>query len=121
LKEERNYILQMIKKIRACGCNVLLIQKSILRDAVTDLSLHYLVPPPPLHPSFVTQRLSLHLLALKMACFRPFGSISTLQACPPLLGSCKPAAAPPVEPRFAKLAEQKTQVLEFLGLGFRNA
>lgn len=43
LKEERNYILQMIKKIRASGCNVLLIQKSILRDAVTDLSLHYLV------------------------------------------------------------------------------
>ncbi|KAK9814146.1 hypothetical protein WJX72_001254 [[Myrmecia] bisecta] len=42
LKEERNYILQMIKKIKATGCNVLLIQKSILRDAVTDLSLHYL-------------------------------------------------------------------------------
>jgi hypothetical protein len=32
----------MIKKIRATGCNVLLVQKSILRDAVTDLSLHYL-------------------------------------------------------------------------------
>lgn len=45
LKEERNYILQMIKKIRASGCNVVLIQKSILRDAVTDLSLHYLVRP----------------------------------------------------------------------------
>ena len=43
LKDERNYILQMVKKIRASGCNVLLIQKSILRDAVTDLSLHYLV------------------------------------------------------------------------------
>jgi T-complex protein 1 subunit delta len=42
LKEERNYILGIIKKIRATGCNVLLIQKSILRDAVTDLSLHYL-------------------------------------------------------------------------------
>lgn len=46
LKEERNYILQMIKKIRASGCNVVLIQKSILRDAVTDLSLHYLVGAP---------------------------------------------------------------------------
>ena len=45
LKEERNYILQMVKKIRASGANVLLIQKSILRDAVTDLSLHYLVRP----------------------------------------------------------------------------
>eukprot|EP00892_Ulva_mutabilis_P003722 jgi/Ulvmu1/1721/UM116_0035.1 len=42
LREERNYILQTIKKIKASGCNVLLIQKSILRDAVTDLSLHYL-------------------------------------------------------------------------------
>ncbi|KAM7279959.1 hypothetical protein ACFE04_007093 [Oxalis oulophora] len=43
LKEERNYILDMIKKIKATGCNVLLIQRSILRDAVTDLSPHYLV------------------------------------------------------------------------------
>lgn len=42
-QEERNYILQLVKKIRASGANVLLIQKSILRDAVTDLSLHYLV------------------------------------------------------------------------------
>ncbi|EFJ51780.1 chaperonin complex component [Volvox carteri f. nagariensis] len=41
-KEERNYILSVVKKIKASGCNVLLIQKSILRDAVTDLSLHYL-------------------------------------------------------------------------------
>ncbi|EAY79196.1 hypothetical protein OsI_34308 [Oryza sativa Indica Group] len=42
LREERNYILGMVKKIKASGCNVLLIQKSILRDSVTDLSLHYL-------------------------------------------------------------------------------
>ncbi len=42
-KEERNYILNVVKKIKASGCNVLLIQKSILRDAVTDLALHYLV------------------------------------------------------------------------------
>mmetsp|Transcript_12516 Transcript_12516/g.26982 ORF Transcript_12516/g.26982 Transcript_12516/m.26982 type:complete len:528 (+) Transcript_12516:109-1692(+) len=41
-KEERNYILNLVKKVKATGCNVLLIQKSILRDAVTDLSLHYL-------------------------------------------------------------------------------
>lgn len=41
-KEERNYILKMIKRIVKSGCNVLLIQKSILRDAVVDLSLHYL-------------------------------------------------------------------------------
>lgn len=42
LKEERNYILQMIKKIKQSGCNVLLLQKSILRDAVSELGEHYL-------------------------------------------------------------------------------
>ena len=42
LREERAYILNMCKKIAKSGCNVLLIQKSILRDAVTDLSLHFL-------------------------------------------------------------------------------
>jgi T-complex protein 1 subunit delta len=42
LKEERKYILDMCKKIQKSGCNVLLIQKSILRDAVNDLSLHFL-------------------------------------------------------------------------------
>jgi T-complex protein 1 subunit delta len=41
-KEERNYILSLVKRIKASGCNVLLIQKSILRDATTELSLHYL-------------------------------------------------------------------------------
>lgn len=43
LKEERKYILNLLKPIIKSGCNVLLIQKSILRDAVNDLSLHYLV------------------------------------------------------------------------------
>ncbi|KZO97811.1 t-complex protein 1 [Calocera viscosa TUFC12733] len=42
LKEERQYILNLCKKIKKSGCNVLLIQKSILRDAVTDMSLHFL-------------------------------------------------------------------------------
>jgi T-complex protein 1 subunit delta len=42
LKEERNYILKMCKQVQKTGCNVLLIQKSILRDAVNDLSLHFL-------------------------------------------------------------------------------
>ena len=31
LKEERQYILDICKKIKKAGCNVLLIQKSILR------------------------------------------------------------------------------------------
>ena len=42
LKEERAYLLNMAKKIKKSKCNVLLIQKSILRDAVNELSLHYL-------------------------------------------------------------------------------
>ena len=42
LKQERKHILSLVKKIQASGCNVLLIQKSILRDAVNDLALHYL-------------------------------------------------------------------------------
>lgn len=42
LKEERTYLLNICKKIKKANCNVLLIQKSILRDAVTDLSLHFL-------------------------------------------------------------------------------
>jgi len=42
LKEERKYIVNLVKQIVATGCNVLLIQKSILRDAVNDLALHFL-------------------------------------------------------------------------------
>lgn len=40
LREERAYILNMVKQIKKAGCNVLLIQKSILRLAVPQ--------PPPL-------------------------------------------------------------------------
>ncbi|KAJ3221668.1 T-complex protein 1 subunit delta [Clydaea vesicula] len=42
LKEERQYLLNICKKIKKTGCNVVLIQKSILRDAVNELSLHFL-------------------------------------------------------------------------------
>jgi T-complex protein 1 subunit delta len=42
LKEERLYILNLCKAIKKSGCNVLLIQKSILRDAVNELALAYL-------------------------------------------------------------------------------
>ncbi|KAL5008203.1 hypothetical protein ScPMuIL_013784 [Solemya velum] len=42
LREERQYILDIVKQIKKAGCNVLLIQKSILRDAVSDLALHFL-------------------------------------------------------------------------------
>lgn len=42
LREERNYILNIVKQIKKSGCNVLLVQKSILRDALSDLALHFL-------------------------------------------------------------------------------
>jgi len=42
LKEERKYIVSLVKKICATNCNVLMIQKSILRDAVNELALHFL-------------------------------------------------------------------------------
>lgn len=35
-------MLNMCKKIKKSGCNVLLIQKSILRDATNEMSLHFL-------------------------------------------------------------------------------
>jgi len=42
LREERKYILTQCKAIKKSGCNVVLIQKSILRDAYNELSLHFL-------------------------------------------------------------------------------
>ncbi|KNH07293.1 T-complex protein 1 delta subunit [Perkinsela sp. CCAP 1560/4] len=42
MKEERKYILELCRKIQKSGCNVLLIQKSILRDAVSTLALDFL-------------------------------------------------------------------------------
>eukprot|EP00483_Globobulimina_turgida_P002264 UN02266 len=41
-RDEKKYILKIIKKILKCKCNVILIQKSILRDAVNILGSHYL-------------------------------------------------------------------------------
>ncbi|OII78143.1 TCP-1 CPN60 chaperonin family protein [Cryptosporidium andersoni] len=41
LREERMITVQMVKKIATTGCNVLLIQKSILRDAISSLALDY--------------------------------------------------------------------------------
>ena len=42
IAQERAYILNLCKKIQKAGCNVLLVQKSILRDALSDLALHFL-------------------------------------------------------------------------------
>lgn len=42
LMEERKYIIGLIKKIVKSGANVVMIQKSVMRDAVNDLALHFL-------------------------------------------------------------------------------
>ena len=42
MKEERRIIAGMVRKIVESGANVLLIQKSILKDATNELSLHFL-------------------------------------------------------------------------------
>jgi T-complex protein 1 subunit delta len=42
LREERKYILEQCKMIKKSGANVVLIQKSILRDAYNELTLHFL-------------------------------------------------------------------------------
>ena len=39
LRDERKYILNMCKKIKKSGANVVLIQKSILRDAYNELDI----------------------------------------------------------------------------------
>merc|ERR1719384_2302100 len=41
-REERKYIIKMVKKIKASGCTVLLIQKSILRTGLSVLAAHFL-------------------------------------------------------------------------------
>jgi len=42
LKEERKHIVDLVKKVVKTGVNVVLLQKSILREAVSDLALHFL-------------------------------------------------------------------------------
>lgn len=41
LKQERQYIMSLVKKIADSGANVILIQKSVLREAINELGLHY--------------------------------------------------------------------------------
>ena len=42
LEQERKLTAKMCKKIASSGCNVLLLQKSIMREAVSDMALHFL-------------------------------------------------------------------------------
>merc|ERR1719359_2564035 len=41
LKQERQYIMSLVKKIADSGANVIMIQKSVLREAINELGLHY--------------------------------------------------------------------------------
>jgi T-complex protein 1 subunit delta len=43
IKEGRQYLLNLVKRIKKANCNVLLIQKSILRDAVDETALNFLM------------------------------------------------------------------------------
>lgn len=40
--DERKYILEICKKIKKTGCQLLLIQKSIMRDSLSELAKHFL-------------------------------------------------------------------------------
>lgn len=42
LKQEKTHIAKIVRHIASTGCNVLLIQKSILREAVSELALDFL-------------------------------------------------------------------------------
>lgn len=42
LREERQHVLELVKKIANSGATVVLVQKSILREGVSELALHFL-------------------------------------------------------------------------------
>jgi len=42
LREENKYVINLVKKIAASGCNVILLQKSVLREAIGINGLHFL-------------------------------------------------------------------------------
>merc|ERR1712023_358912 len=78
LKEERKYILDLCKKIQKSGCNVLLIQKSILRDAVNELSLHFLAKMKIMVVNNV-ERDNIEFISKSVGCM-PIASIDTFRA-----------------------------------------
>lgn len=41
-REQRSYIIKLVNAIAKTGANVILLQKSILREAISDLALHFL-------------------------------------------------------------------------------
>ena len=94
LDSERKHILKLCKAIKASGCNVLLVQKSILRDAVTDLSLHYLVR----HPSPAAP-----LSCAPLSCAPP--------SCAPRPSPPPPLSPPPTPPPLVPFAQAKMKIM----------
>eukprot|EP01087_Luapelamoeba_hula_P015884 TRINITY_DN480_c0_g1_i1.p1 TRINITY_DN480_c0_g1~~TRINITY_DN480_c0_g1_i1.p1 ORF type:complete len:531 (+),score=95.39 TRINITY_DN480_c0_g1_i1:48-1640(+) len=78
LTQEREYLLKMCQVIKKTGCNVLLIQKSILRDAVSDLSLSFLAKMKILVVKDV-EREDIEFICKTVGC-RPIASIESFTA-----------------------------------------
>lgn len=83
LKEERQYILNIIKQIKKTNCNVLLIQKSILRDAVNELALHFLAKMKIMVVKDI-ERDDIEFICKSLGC-KPIASLDHFQ--PDMLGS----------------------------------
>jgi len=84
-REERRYILKMIKKIVKSGCNVLLVQKSILRDATAQLSQHYLAKKKIMLIQDI-ERKEIEFISKSLGC-KPIAHIDAFT--PDMLGSAK--------------------------------
>ncbi|OQS02443.1 T-complex protein 1 subunit delta, partial [Thraustotheca clavata] len=78
LREERKYILNLCKQIKKAGVNVLLIQKSILRDATSDLSLHFLAKMG-IHVITDIERTDIEYISTTLGCL-PVAHIESLTA-----------------------------------------
>lgn len=85
LRDERQYILNIVKQIKKVGCNVLLIQKSILRDGVSDLALHFLAKMKIMVVKDV-EREDIEFVCKTLGC-RPIASVDHFQA--EMLGSAE--------------------------------
>lgn len=85
LREERQYILNIVKQIKKAGCNVLLIQKSILRDAVNDLALHFLAKMKIMVVKDI-EREDIEFVCKTLSC-RPIASLDHFQ--PEMLGTAE--------------------------------
>jgi T-complex protein 1 subunit delta len=105
LRDERKYLLNLCKKIKKSGCNVLLLQKSILRDAYNDLSLHFLAK---LDIMVITdiERTDVDFIARTLN-LQPVAHIDSLT--PEKLGSC-------AECNEVTIAGSSSRVCKFTGI-----